>query len=132
MTTSGTARSRCGNLKIKYAVRLSADDRQELEELLRKGKVAAQPRQHPQIFLKVDEGPLGPAWSNDRTAEAVGVSAQTVINVRKRLVEGGLEAALVRKKQARPSRAIVLDGEKEARLIALACGKPLAGYARWT
>jgi hypothetical protein len=132
MTTSGTVRTRCGNLKIKYVVRLSAEERQELEEVLRKGKAAAQRRQHAQILLKVDEGPLGPAWTTERTAESVGVSAQTVVNVRKRLVESGFEAALGRKKQARPSRAIVLDGEKEARLIALACGKPPAGHARWT
>ena len=132
MTTSGTDRSRCGNLKIKYVVRLTAEERQELEEVLRRGKAAAQRRRHAQILLKADEGPLGPAWTNERTAEAVGVSAQTVINVRKRLVEDGFEAALGRKKQARPSRAIVLDGEKEARLIALACGKPPAGHARWT
>jgi transposase len=132
MTTSGTTRTRCGNLRIKYVVRLSAEERQELEEVLRKGKAAAQRRRHAQILLKVDEGPLGPAWTNDRTAEAVGVSAQTVINVRRRLVERGFAAALGRKKQARPFRAIVLDGEKEARLIALACGKPPAGHARWT
>jgi transposase len=132
MTTSGTTRSRCGNLKIKYVVRLAAEERQELEEVLRKGKASAQRRRHAQILLKLDEGPLGPAWTNERTAESVGVSAQTVINVRKRLVERGLEAALGRKQQARPSRAIVLDGEKEARLIALACGKPPAGHARWT
>jgi transposase len=132
MTTSGTARTRCGNLKIKYVVRLSAAERQESEEVLRKGKASAQRRQHAQILLKADEGPLGPAWTNQRTAESVGVSAQTVINVRRRLVEGGFEAALGRKKQVRPSRSIVLDGQKEARLIALACGKPPAGQARWT
>jgi transposase len=132
MTTSGTARTRCGNLKIKYVVRLWAEERQVLEEVLRKGKASAQRRQHAQILLKVDEGPLGPAWTNERAAESVGVSAQTIINVRRRLVEGGFEAALGRKKQVRPSRSIVLDGEKEARLIALACGKPPAGHARWT
>src|SRR3954469_3163705 len=106
MTTSGTARTRCGNLKIKYVVRLSAEERQELEEVLRKGKASAQRRQHAQILLKVDEGPLGPAWINERTAESVGVSAQTIINVRRRLVVGGFEAALGRKKQVRPSRSI--------------------------
>jgi transposase len=132
MTTSGTARTRCGNLKIKYVVRLSAEERQVLEQVLRKGKASAQRRQHAQILLKADEGPLGPAWTNERTAESVGVSAQTIINVRRRLVDGGFEAALGRKKQVRPSRSIVLDGEKEARLIAIACGKPPAGHARWT
>jgi hypothetical protein len=118
MTTSGTARTRGGDRKIKYVVRLSAEERQELEAVLRKGTTSAQRRQHAQILLKVDEGPLGPAWTNERTAESVGVSAQTVIDVRKRLVEDGFEAALERKKPVRPSRSIVLDGEKEARLIA--------------
>src|SRR5512133_1933598 len=118
MTTSGTTRTRCGNLKIKYVVRLSAEERQELEEVLRKGKASAQRRRHAQILLKVDEGPLGPAWTSDRAAESVAGSAQAVINVRRRLVEGGFEAALGGKKQVRPSRSIVLDGEKEARLIA--------------
>src|SRR3954449_7426081 len=110
--TTATDRSRCGHLKIKYVVRLTAEERQVLEEGLRKGKAAARRRQHAQILLKVDEGPPGPAWTNERTAESVGVSAQTVINVRRRLVEGGFEAALGRKKQVRPSRSIVLDGEK--------------------
>jgi len=132
MGTSGTTRTRRGNLKIKYVVRLSAEERRELEKMLSKGKIGAQRRQHAQILLKVDEGELGPAWTNERAAEAVGVSVNTVANVRRRLVEGGLAAAVQRKKQARPSRALLLDGEKEARLIALACGKPSAGHARWT
>jgi transposase len=132
MATQRTERTRRGNLRIKYVVRLSPGERAGLEEMLRKGKVGAQRRQHAQILLKVDEGELGPAWTNERTAEAVGVSTNTVVNVRRRLIEGGLEAAVKRKKQVRPSREVLLDGEKEARLIALACGKPPAGHARWT
>ena len=132
MATSGMTQKRRGNLQIKYVVRLSAEERTQLEQMLSKGKIGAQRRQHAQVLLKVDEGELGPAWTNERAAEAVGVSAITVGNVRRRLVEGGLEAAVQRKKQRRPSRAILLDGEKEARLIAVACGKPPTGNARWT
>jgi hypothetical protein len=48
------------------------------------------------------------------------------------LVEGGLQTALARKQQRRPSRQRLLDGEKEAKLIALACSEPPEGHARWT
>lgn len=132
MATSGMTRSRRGNLKIKYVVRLTADERGNLEKMLSSGKLGAQRRQHAQILLKVDEGPAGPAWTSERTAEAVDVSVNTVANVRRRFVNEGFEAAIQRKKQVRPSRALLIDGEKEARLIALACGKPPAGQARWT
>ena len=132
MTTSGMARSRRGNLKIKYVVRLTVEERGILEKMLSSGKLGAQRRQHAQILLKVDEGPAGPAWTSERTAEAVDVSVNTVANVWRRFVEEGFEATIRRKKQVRPSRAILIDGAKEARLIALACGKPPAGHARWT
>ena len=132
MATSGKTQKCRGNMRIKYVVRLSAEERTQLEQMLSKGKIGAQRRKHAQVLLKVDEGELGPAWTNERTAEAIEVSVNTVVNVRRRLVEEGLAAAIQRKKQVRPSRAIVLDGEKEARLIAVACQVPLAGQARWT
>src|SRR5204862_6425854 len=74
----------------------------------------------------------GPAWTDDRIAEAVAVHRRTVEHVRQRFVEQGLEAALVRKKQDRPSRERKLDGAGEARLITLACSKPPLGRAAWT
>lgn len=132
MAKSRTTQDRRGNLRIKHVVRLSGEERGQLEAVLNRGKVGATRRKHAQILLKIDEGELGPAWTNERTAEAVGVSANTVVNLRRRFVEEGFASALQRKKQVRPSRARLLDGEKEARLIALACGKPPAGQARWT
>jgi hypothetical protein len=119
-------------LRLKYVVKLTGEERAWLEKLLSKGKLGAQRRQHAQVLLKTDEGEAGPAWTDERVAEAIGISTRTVAHVRQRLVEGGLEAAVQRKKQVRPSRAILLDGAKEAQLIALACGKPPAGQARWT
>jgi transposase len=74
----------------------------------------------------------GPAWTDEHIAASFSVSVPTVQGVRQRLVEQGLEAALTRKKQARPSRAPLLDGAGEARLIALRCSAPPAGHARWT
>ena len=108
----------------KYKVTLTADERQLLHELIAAGKAAAQKLTHARILLKAEAAPLGPGWIDDPIAEAVEVNVTTVERVRQRFVEQGLEAALVRKKQARPSRERTLDGDGEARLIALACSQP--------
>jgi transposase len=114
----------------KYIVRLSNAERAQLTELTRKGKAAAYKVRHAHILLKVDAA--GPAWTDARIAESFAVSVNTVLGIRQRFVEQGLEAALNRKPQAHPSRAPRLDGEGEARLIALRCSAPPDGHARWT
>jgi hypothetical protein len=116
----------------KYKVTLTAEERQQLHDLLRAGKAAAKKLTHARILLKADAADGGPAWPDGRIAEALEVSADTVGRVRQRFVEQGLEAALVRKKQDRPSRQRTFDGRAEARLIALACSAPPAGRKAWT
>jgi transposase len=116
----------------KYKVTLTADERQALHDLIAAGKAAAKKLSHARILLKADAAPAGPAWTDDRIAEAVEVNLRTVERVRQRFVEQGLEAALVRKKQGRPSRERKLDGAGEARLIALACSEPPQGRSGWT
>src|SRR5947209_11497592 len=108
----------------KYKVTLTADERQQLRKLIAGGKAAAKKLAHARILLKADAAPGGPAWSDSRIAEAIEVSTDTVARVRERFVEQGLEAALVRKKQDKPSRERTLDGRAEAKLIALACSVP--------
>jgi hypothetical protein len=98
--------------------------------LTTKGKAAAYKIKHANILLKADAD--GPAWTDERIAEAVGCRVRTVENVRCRCVLEGLDAALQRKEQARPRRERKLDGEGEARLIALACSEPPLGRSRWT
>jgi transposase len=114
----------------KYIVRLSDEERTHLTELIRKGKAAVSKILHAHILLQADAN--GPAWTDAKIAESFAVSVNTVLGIRQRLVEQGLEAALNRKPQQRPSRTPRLDGEGEARLIALRCGEPPAGHARWT
>lgn len=114
----------------KYVVRLAPEERDELTTLVRKGKTQAYRIKHANVLLAADAD--GPAWTDERIAEAFGCHVQTVSNVRQRCVEQGLTAALERKKQAAPSRHRKLDGEGEARLIALACSAPPEGRARWT
>ena len=116
----------------KYIVTLTADERHCLLDLIAAGKAAAKKLIHARILLKADAAPGGPAWMDDRIAEAVEVNLRTVERVRQRFVEQGLEAALVRKKQDRPSRERKLDGDGEARLIAVACSQPPQGRRAWT
>lgn len=119
--------------KKRYVVELTEVERADLAELVDRGKVAALKRRHGQVLLKVDEGEFGPAWTDERVAEALDLHPNTVRGIRQRCVEEGLESALSRKKQKnRGSRPPKLDGAQEARMIALACGPPPEGRARWT
>jgi Homeodomain-like domain len=105
-----------------YLVRLTDDERHELVQLTKSGKAAVSKIKHAPILLHVDAN--GPNWSDAHVAKALHCQRNTVRNVRQRFVEQGLEAALVRKKQVNPSRQCLLDGAKEAHLIALRCGPP--------
>jgi transposase len=116
----------------KYIVTLTAEERQDLHDLIAAGKAAAKKLAHARILLKADAADGGPAWPDHRIADALEVSSATIERARRRFVEQGLEAALVRKPQERPSRLPTLDGRAEARLIALACSAPPDGRAAWT
>jgi transposase len=116
----------------RYVVTLTDEERAELEGLLAGGKSSALKQAHARILLKADQADGGPAWADERIAEAVEVSTDTVERVRQRFVEDSLDAALCRKKPAKPSRQRTLDGRAEARLIALACSPPPDGRKRWT
>ena len=115
----------------KYVVELTAEEREFLEGIVSKGKAAARKIKHANIFLKADSGEHGPAWKDERIAEAFDVNVRTVERMRKRLVEHGLDDALVRVKSSTGPRR-KLDGEGEAKLCAIACSKPPEGRVRWT
>lgn len=116
----------------RYIVRLNDEERGQLTARLNKKVLAAKKRMRIQVLLKADAGKDGPAWIDSRIAEAFGVSIVTIEKIRKSYVLDGLEAAIERKKQCRPSRQSVLDGVKEARLVTLCCGTVPAGHGRWT
>lgn len=114
----------------KYIVRLKADERREMENLIKKGKTQAYRIKHANILLAIDAD--GPNWPDHRAAKAYKCHENTVRNVRQRFVEQGLETALERKQQQASSRKQIIDGEKEARLISIACSTPPKGHAKWT
>ncbi len=116
----------------RYVVRLSADEREQLEALIRKGKSPARRLLKARILLKADVSEAGEGWSDSRIIKALDTSVSMVYRVRKQLVEEGFEVVLSRKQRATPAVARIFDGEKEAKLIALACSKPPKGRARWT
>ena len=114
----------------RYVVRLSEEERQLLKDLVSSGKAAAYKIKHANILLNIDVE--GQGWTDEEAATVFSCHRHTVANLRQRLVEQGLEAALERKANPRPPRQRVCDGESEAKLIALRCGEPPAGQARWT
>jgi transposase len=114
----------------KYVVELTSQERKQLEGLIKKGKVAGYKIRHAQMLLKADQGRQGPGWPDKQIAEAFGAHLTTVERLRKRFVEEGLEAALERHKRQNYTRK--LDGEAEARLIAIACSEPPEGRNEWT
>lgn len=114
----------------RYIVRLSEAERDSLTALVSKGRAAAYRIKHANVLLAVDVD--GPGWSDEQAARAYRCHPNTVRNIRQRLVEQGLEAALARKPRATPPCPPVCDGEAEAKLIALRCGPPPEGRTRWT
>ena len=114
-----------------YVVTLTAEERSYLEGLISKGKAAAHKLTHARILLKADVSGERRPWTDEQIAEALETSRPTVERVRRRFVEQGLESALERKKRP-PAPPVVMDGQAEAHLVALACSAPPEGRARWT
>jgi len=117
-------------MRKKYVVRLSQEEREQLMGVVKKLKGTSQKVRRAQILLKADAE--GPGWTDQQIADAFGCRRQTVENVRQRLVERGFEQALNGLKRAQPPTPKLLDGEQEAKIIALRLGPPPAGYANWT
>jgi hypothetical protein len=114
----------------KYIVRLTDEERQLLEGIVRKFKGSSQKVRRAQILLKADAD--GPGWTDARIAEAVGCRTKTIENIRQRLVEHGFEETLAGRQRAEPATPKILNGKQEAKLIALRLGPPPKGYANWS
>jgi Homeodomain-like domain len=114
----------------KFVVRLSDEERGVCQEIIKHLKGSSQKFRRVQILLKTDAD--GPAWSDVRIADAFDCRVQTIETLRKRLVTEGFALALEGKKRQEPPTPCKLDGEAEAKLIALRLGKPPLGYGHWT
>jgi transposase len=108
----------------KYTVKLEADEREQLLEMTRKGKIGARKMKRAQILLKADEG-----WKDKDIIQALNTNRSTVERTRKRLVEGGLDKAL--NEDPRPGQRVKLAGNAEAHLVALTCSDAPGGRNHW-
>jgi hypothetical protein len=116
-------------MQKKYIVRLTNEERELLNGLVKRRRVSSQKVRRAHILLKADVD--GPHWADAQIAEAFDCRVQTVENVRERLVTEGFEITLHGKPKSRVRRKI-LDGEQEAKIIALRLGPPPKGFANWT
>ena len=116
----------------KYVVRLDAEERDRLNELIRKGKRSAQLLTKARILLKADVSDAGEGWSDSMIAGALDTSIAAVERIRRQLVEEGFEAVLTRKYNPKSARPRIFDGAAEAKLIALTLSPAPDGFARWS
>jgi hypothetical protein len=116
--------------KKQYLVKLKPEDRQQLKEVITKGKSPAYQIRHANILLLADNEVSN--WADETIAKALSVNINTVGRIRRLYAKQGLKVAVERKKQDYPSRAPKFDGAAEAHLIAVACSQPPEGRSRWT
>jgi transposase len=116
----------------KYIVQLEAEERQQLIRLVSKGRHAAGVIRRARILLQVDASADGLGWKDAQVAEGLDISIRSIEMLRRRFVEEGLDACLKRRESRFPNIRHKIDGEKEARLIALSCSAPPPGRVRWT
>lgn len=117
-------------MQKKYIVRLTEEERSTLKEIIKKLKGTSQRVRRSQILLKADAD--GPNWTDQKIAEAFDCRRQTVENIRESLVTNGFEIALNGKKRETPPRKKLLDGDGEAKLIAMRLGSPPDGFGNWS
>lgn len=117
-------------MQKKYIVRLTDEERSQLQEVIKKLKGSSQKVRRAQILLKADIE--GANWTDGQIAQAFDCRTKTVENIRQRLVERGFEESLNGARRSTPPTEKVLDGEQEAHIIALRLGAPPKGYANWS
>ena len=116
----------------KFVVDLTDQERQTCQDVVKKLKGTSQKVKRANILLKADQGENGPGWTDAKIAEALDCRTKTVENVRKRFVEDGFEVTLERKQRRTPPVPKLLDGEQEAKIIALRLGDPPKGFGKWS
>jgi len=114
----------------KYIVRLTDAERETLRQVVGKFKGSSQKVRRAQVLLKADAD--GPGWTDAKIAEAFGCRTKTVENIRERLVRQGFDVTLDGQPRLKPPCPKLLDGQQEAKIIAMRLGSPPPGFANWT
>jgi len=114
----------------KYIVRLTDEERETLQQVVDKFKGSSQKVRRAQVLLKADAE--GPGWTDAKIADAFDCRTKTVENIRERFVTEGFEITLHGQPRLQPPCPKLLDGEGEAKLIALRLGSPPPGFSNWS
>lgn len=117
-------------MRKKYIVRLTDAERESLKQVVEKLKGTSQKVRRAQVLLKADAD--GPGWTDAKIADAFGCRTKTVENIRERFVVRGFEVTLSGETRLEPPRPKLLDGEQEAKVIAMRLSAPPAGFSNWT
>jgi len=118
-------------MNIKYRVTLTAEERDQLKRIISRGKTEGYRIRHAHILLATDEIDDNREWTDKGIAKAYHTTERSIGNLRRRFVEKGFDAALGREKRMIPPR-IKIDGEIEAKIVALTCSKAPDGHSQWT
>jgi len=119
-------------MSVKRKVELTPQQRERCLGLVNSGTAHARSIMHAHVLLKADSSPDGPGWTDAAISEAFGVSTVTVANIRRAMVQEGLDAAVRHYDSSQRDYHAKLDGRQEAHLIAMACSAPPEGFARWS
>jgi len=118
-------------MNIKYRVTLTSEERKSLKQIISKGKTAGYRIRHAHILLAVDEIEENKDWTDNDIARAYHTTERSIGNLRRRFVEKGLDTALGREKRESAPRTKI-DGEAEAKIVALTCSEAPDGYSQWS
>ena len=118
-------------MNIKYRITLTEEERTSLKRIISKGKTEGYRIRHAHILLAADEIDENKEWTDKSIAKAYHTTERSIGNLRRRFVEKGLDAALGREKREVAPK-IKIDGDVEAKIVALTCSEAPEGHSQWT
>jgi hypothetical protein len=123
----------CKNLlqMVRYTIKLTKDEVAELNEIINKGSHTSQTFRTAYILLNCDEGPYSDKVTNEQISHVLKVGMRTIDRIKKKFIEDGLDVCLERRPTQRVYEKIV-DGDTEAKLVALCCSEPPPGFSKWS
>jgi len=116
---------------VRYTIKLTKDEVAELNEIINKGSHTSQTFRTAYILLNCDEGPYSDKVTNEQISHVLKVGMRTIDRIKKKFIEGGLDVCLERRPTQRVYEKIV-DGDTEAKLVALCCSEPPPGFSKWS
>ena len=116
---------------IRYTIKLTKSEVEELQLIINKGSHTSQTFRAAYILLNCDQGDHSDKVTNEQISKVLKVGMRTIDRAKRKFIEDGLEACLERRLSSRVYKPKI-DGDLEAKLVALCCNEPPAGFAKWS